>query len=45
MEGERYCTTLAGVYSAEEWMSRLLKMGALLEGEEKMFRVQLVIEE
>ncbi|MEX0417798.1 hypothetical protein [Bacillus sp. C30] len=40
-----YRTTLSGVYSSEELISRLLKMGALLEGEESMFRVQLVIEE
>ncbi|MBJ8113643.1 hypothetical protein JDS99_29355 [Bacillus cereus group sp. N6] len=40
-----YRTILSGVYSSEELISRLLKMGALLEGEENMFRVQLVIEE
>ena len=40
-----YQTTLSGVYSSEELISRLLKMGALLEGEKNMFRVQLEIEE
>ncbi|MEK4678162.1 MULTISPECIES: hypothetical protein [Bacillus] len=40
-----YRTTLSGVYSSEELINRLLKMGAVLEGEETMFRVQLVIEE
>ncbi|NRQ71987.1 hypothetical protein HQK17_28110 [Bacillus cereus] len=40
-----FTTKLSGEYSAEELMSKLMKVAGLIEGEEKNYKIQLVITE